>query len=404
MSFSISNLNIDNLQFNNMSDIQGLDFNQTSNAFKLDSAEPVLDNVTQRADDTSTLLQDFSRFLDEARSILDGLQGNTGGVTGPNSGSLPDSSTSTLPDSTAGGPPVDSSTAGGPPVDSSTAGGSPVDTGETTWSVDRDNNIIKLDDGYQIKLNEGNSEMLLEKLNDAGEVEKSTKIWGDPHLDAGNDGTNDADFWKDSTLALENGTKITIGTREQDGTNMTFADTLTITKDNQALEVSGLMQGADGLQIGEVSQNGVELDAATNDGHVLMEGQGNNWDMQDGTVIGQDAEYTEFAQDEIQNEVRFGTGWFDDPETVAARGDTAATGEPGAMSDDMAAFLDEQGIPYNDADGDGVLDENAWSEIVDGLQGGMDGLGDQGQMLMQILQQLMQMLQQFLQSFSPQEG
>lgn len=400
----IESFNVDNLQFNLVgSNFGNLDFTQATNALKLETSQPFAQTAMDGANQAADSLGSFDDFLAEARSSRDAAAGIETPTLPTNSSSPSSSSSASSPSSG---------------VDSSP----PADAPETTWSVDRATNTINLDNGYRVKLNEANSEMLLEKLNEAGELEKSTKIWGDPHLDAGNDGVNDADFWKDSTLALEDGTKITIGTREQEGTDMTFADLLTITKGDQAVEVSGLMNGADALNIGDVNTNGVELDAATNDGHVLVEGQGNDWHLQDGRTIGQDTEYLEFAQNEIDNEVRMGDAWIPDAATVTGRGGNGAgipdeilaagglggagaagaagagaAGGAGGISEALRAFLEMQGIEFEDEGDDGILSVDEWDSLIAAMEdsrGGMAG-GAQGmlQMLLKMKEQIAQMLE-----------
>ena len=49
-----------------------------------------------------------------------------------------------------------------------------------------------------------------------------------------------------------------------------FTDSLTITRGNQAIQVTGIAENDP--QIGEPNLNGARLDAETNDGHVFMMG------------------------------------------------------------------------------------------------------------------------------------
>lgn len=125
---------------------------------------------------------------------------------------------------------------------------------------------IDLGDGYTLQLNEHNSEMTIHNA----ETGETTRIWGDPHVEV--DGKHAFDFWGDTTFTLENGTKITIGT-EQFGANPNeyVAETVTITKGDQAMVVDGLSQNKIGDLGVTMSQNGRAIDAQTRDGFVLNE-------------------------------------------------------------------------------------------------------------------------------------
>ena len=75
----------------------------------------------------------------------------------------------------------------------------------TTWGVSevKDGKAdIKLGDRYSISLDEKNSVWILKDHQD----HSSTRIWGDPHVDVGNDSKNDFDFKKNATFQLEDGT------------------------------------------------------------------------------------------------------------------------------------------------------------------------------------------------------
>jgi hypothetical protein len=143
--------------------------------------------------------------------------------------------------------------------------------GETkaSWSVQTGGDgkaAIDLGDGYSMKLNEHNSEITITNAN-TGET---TRIWGDPHVEI--DGKQAYDFWGTTTFTLDNGTKITINTEQgHDNPNVYFASSVTITKGNQAIEVTGISQQEIGdLQV-TMGNNGRELDRANADGFVLHE-------------------------------------------------------------------------------------------------------------------------------------
>ena len=116
----------------------------------------------------------------------------------------------------------------------------------------------------------------------------STRIWGDPHVDIGNDGKNDFDFKKDATFQLEDGTKITVNTVPFGNTGQTMSSTLTITNGHNAIVVTGLgdrYDGANNLKITQ-SYNGVVLDKTTDDGSFTLQEAGKGWTL-DGQAVTQ---------------------------------------------------------------------------------------------------------------------
>lgn len=224
-----------------------------------------------------------------------------------------------------------------------------------SWSVDRANNTITLDNGYRLTLDERRSQLTLDKVGSNGQIHRSTRIWGDPHIDVGNDGKTDADFYKDTSLLLEDGTKITIGTRSK-GAKATYSDLLTITKGDQAVKVSGLMSGADALQIGDVNWDGKKIDADTNDGHLMFE-HGNRWTLDDGRSVRQGGKFFKFAETETQNEV----DW-------RAIGDVARPSKELDMGNELRWFLREENIRFADRDKDGRLNEAEWAKLIESIQ------------------------------------
>ena len=155
------------------------------------------------------------------------------------------------------------------------------DDEESSWEVDNENKTIKLDNGYELEFSNERQEWTL--TDEEGNV---VRVWGDPHVDENGDGSTDWDFKQDSTFVLDDGTKITVGTKDigrDDG--MTVSDTLTITRGDQAIEVTGIADN--NVQISEVMNNGQELDAATNDGFVFFEGDDgvNSWYTEGGELI-----------------------------------------------------------------------------------------------------------------------
>ncbi|WP_284178527.1 DUF1521 domain-containing protein [Rhabdaerophilum sp. SD176] len=134
---------------------------------------------------------------------------------------------------------------------------------------------IKLGDRYTIALDENGSRWILTDNCD----QSQTRVWGDPHVDVGNDGKNDWDFKKDATFQLEDGTKITVGTTPWGNSGQTLSSSLTITNGDNAIQVSGLGWDSDGknnLKV-EQSYDGKALDAKTPDGAFTAQESGKGW-------------------------------------------------------------------------------------------------------------------------------
>ena len=137
----------------------------------------------------------------------------------------------------------------------------------------QDRAAIDLGDGYTLDINENASEVVITNAH-TGET---TRIWGDPHVDV--DGQHVYDFWGTTTFTLENGTKITINTEAAaNNPNVYYAETLTITKGDQAIVVEGVSELTKGDLSVTMSNNGRALDYMTRDGFVLNENAtGSGW-------------------------------------------------------------------------------------------------------------------------------
>ncbi|CAH0536020.1 DUF1521 domain-containing protein [Vibrio marisflavi] len=154
-------------------------------------------------------------------------------------------------------------------------GGAIVDT--PTWQVDKADNTIQLDNGYSITFGKGvhgdNSQWQIH-----GPDGKTVTIWGDPHVDTSGDGKQEFEFYDQSTFVLADGTKITVGTEEWGSTGHYLSANLTITKGNQSVKVSGIDHGYTDnpdnqtLNIGDVTLNGLNDDANTEDGDIYQMG------------------------------------------------------------------------------------------------------------------------------------
>lgn len=148
--------------------------------------------------------------------------------------------------------------------------GSDIDKPASNWTVDKEARTIELDNGYKLAFENTRNAW---QLTDA--EGNTVRVWGDPHVDEDADGTTDWNFKHDSTFILDNGTKITVGTKNV-GNRLTVTDDLTITKGDQAVVVTGI--GDNDVRISNVMTNGRELDEVTNDGYVFRQGEGvNDW-------------------------------------------------------------------------------------------------------------------------------
>jgi uncharacterized protein Yka (UPF0111/DUF47 family) len=160
-----------------------------------------------------------------------------------------------------------------------------------SWQVDQENNTIQLDNGYELSFDNDRQSWHI-KDADGNEV----NIWGDPHVKE-NDGGK-WDFKQDSTFVLDDGTKITVHTQPRDN-GTTVTDTVTITKGDQAIQVTGVADN--NVQISDVMNNGEALDAAHNDGYVFYEENGvDDWTNADGDVITSNQAMGNALQNEVE--------------------------------------------------------------------------------------------------------
>ncbi|RAS21521.1 DUF1521 domain-containing protein [Paraburkholderia bryophila] len=144
-------------------------------------------------------------------------------------------------------------------------------TDQTQWTnTPVANNKTSIDLGdYKLDFSKANSSMLLtnKKTGD------TTNIYGDPHIEQHANSANktSAMFNGPMTFMLPDNTKISVGTQAaKNNPSVTFADQVTITKGNQAYQVSGLSQQDSKALSVQKSNNGRALDAATPDGYTIV--------------------------------------------------------------------------------------------------------------------------------------
>jgi hypothetical protein len=130
---------------------------------------------------------------------------------------------------------------------------------------------INLGDGNSLRFDKSNSQM---QIVDA--QGNTTTVWGDPHLTE--NGQQIGTFYGPMTFQLQDGTKITVDTQAgTEGTGVTYADKVTITRGSNAVVVSGLdQQSAAPLSVTS-SQAGYALDALTPDGLTVEQAGGGQW-------------------------------------------------------------------------------------------------------------------------------
>lgn len=150
---------------------------------------------------------------------------------------------------------------------------------QTQWSntaVSNNKASINLGD-YKLDFNKSDSSMTMTNAKTGD----TTKVWGDPHLTQHENSANKstAMFNGPMTFMLPDNTKVTVGT--QPGANnksVSYADQVTITRGNQAYQVTGLSQeDKAGLSV-QKSRDGRALDAAAPDGYTVQANRnGSGW-------------------------------------------------------------------------------------------------------------------------------
>ncbi len=121
-------------------------------------------------------------------------------------------------------------------------------------------------DNYRITMGDDNTVNIHNK--NTGETYQA---WGDPHMNV--DGEHAFDFWGTTTLALDDGTKVTIETTPwQNNPEMTLSSKVTITNGDYAVQVSGVDTNKVGdLAFEEGKGWGGLTDLMVADGNVLYE-------------------------------------------------------------------------------------------------------------------------------------
>ncbi|WDE02788.1 DUF1521 domain-containing protein [Thalassomonas viridans] len=133
-----------------------------------------------------------------------------------------------------------------------------------------------------------------------------TRVWGDPHVDEGGDGSTDWDFNEQSTFVTPTGVKITVETAPWGSSGATVSDNLYISRGDDQAVVTGLSNNANGGGQSDdtlrVASDGSLFDDATkNDGTIFVT---TNGDVSDWSALnGDDISSGKVAQTEVTEEI-----------------------------------------------------------------------------------------------------
>ncbi|OUS27684.1 hypothetical protein A9Q99_14705 [Gammaproteobacteria bacterium 45_16_T64] len=244
---------------------------------------------------------------------------------------------------------------------------------EPTWVVDG-NRSIALDNGYELSFSDTRQEWYIK--DDQG---NQTRIWGDPHVDEDGANGTDWDFKHDATFVLKDGTKITVGTELSPNGRVSYSDTLTITKGNQQVSVTGIRDNQ--VNIGSVNLNAIteNTDKNTVDGYVFYEGAdgANDWFNASGDEI-------------TVNQAMNGPGTAE----VASAEDSI----PG-VSQDLVNFMNSNGISH-DLSVNQKLTPSQWENVIEKLDTFKEGLSQTGSLETIKMQQANNLLKQAFEQLS----
>jgi hypothetical protein len=136
------------------------------------------------------------------------------------------------------------------------------DSSHPSGSLQTDGDVITTPGGYKIEML-GKHEWKI-----TGPDGKSTRIWGDPHVDEGDGGK--WDFKRNSTFVLPDGTRINVNTARGGRDGMTVTKSLEVISGNDRVVASGIDKGKG--KIGTITQDGFQH-ANSFDGDVFVMGR-----------------------------------------------------------------------------------------------------------------------------------
>lgn len=150
------------------------------------------------------------------------------------------------------------------------------DGSHPSGSLKADSNKVTTPGGYEIE------PLGIHEWKITGPDGKSTRIWGDPHVEEGDGGK--WDFKRDSTFMLPDGTRINVSTAPY-GNGATVTSGLEIINGNDRVTVSGIEQGKG--NIGQVTQDGfAHANSFGNKDVFVMGKQSDDWSFQGREVTG----------------------------------------------------------------------------------------------------------------------
>ncbi|MTI14102.1 DUF1521 domain-containing protein [Sansalvadorimonas verongulae] len=243
---------------------------------------------------------------------------------------------------------------------------------ENTWTVNHDSSPkeIALDNGYKVQIHGEQESFSIVDANG-----NATKIWGDPHVsESDRGGDMQWDFQQDATFMLDDGTKITVKTKDLGRSGQldksVFADQLVITKGNQSVHVTDI--AANNPQIGAPELNGGQLDADTNDGYIFKMGdQADDWLFEGEEITGEWKNVTAGKSELVHEEI------VEANQTIQQ-----------LLTPEEHALLEELGITVYDASGSGMLTPEEITNLSNQIGSAKESLTSTSQLDMVMLQSL----------------
>ncbi|HEX7314749.1 MAG TPA: DUF1521 domain-containing protein [Pyrinomonadaceae bacterium] len=114
---------------------------------------------------------------------------------------------------------------------------------------------------------------------------KSTRIWGDPHVDEGDrDGNNDWEFKRNSTFVLGDGTRVNVTNVPVGDAGMTVTGQLEIISGNERVLVTSIDQGKG--RVGVVTQDGFQHANCFRGDVFVMGREADDWSYVGREIIG----------------------------------------------------------------------------------------------------------------------
>lgn len=155
----------------------------------------------------------------------------------------------------------------------------PADSTHPAGSLTAEGDVITTPGGYKIEM-VGQYEWKI-----TGPDGKTTRIWGDPHVDEGDrEGANDWEFKRNSTFVLGDGTRINVTTAPFGSGGATVTSSLEVISGNDRVTVSDIDKGK-GV-IGTVTQDGYQH-ANGFQGDVFVMGQeADDWSYTGHEILG----------------------------------------------------------------------------------------------------------------------